>query len=61
MHFEVNRTTYDTSTNVGMVHPIVITSMLCDWSIENPRWRPFSRMATYKINLLYKAGPTWAN
>ena len=35
---------------------IVIKSILSDWPIENPRWRPFSKMATDKEISLYKAG-----
>ena len=27
---------------------IVIKYILSDWQIENPRWRPFSKMATNK-------------
>ena len=31
---------------------IVIKTILSYWSIENPRWRPFSKMATIKMNVL---------
>ena len=39
---------------------IVIKSLLSDWPIENLRWRPFSKLATDKKFLLYKAGPKLA-
>ena len=39
---------------------IVIKSILSDWTIENPRWQPFSKMATDTYISLYKAGPKLA-
>ena len=40
---------------------VVIKTILSAWSIENPRWRPFSMMATNKCIWLHQAGPNWPN
>ena len=36
---------------------MVIKSILPDGPIKNPRWRPFFKMDTHKINLRHRAGP----
>ena len=56
MHFGVIRAHCDTSTKVGMGHLYGT-----DGPSKNPRWRPFSKMDTHKINLRHKAGPIWTN
>ena len=40
---------------------MVIKSILSDWPIENPRWQPFSKIATKKYILLHEVEPNWPN
>ena len=47
--FGVNRAKCDRSTQqLACDISVLIKSILSDWPIENPSWRPFSKMATDK-------------
>ena len=48
MHFWVNRANRDTITKVGMPHLHSHDINFSDCPFENPRWRPFSKMAISK-------------